>query len=257
MKHCRVFKSKKTNEYDLCCFYQVGLTGDLPSFPSPHELATRELLSNFLLKARVLGHPNLVVAFMWDSATAICLLQELHIKDSLRRLLMEPKGGCWWEGYQEAVLLPTLYVFGQQQHLIHEPHNVWTLPCKLRVWAMHLKVCVGLPKEAKDHTSTSPVKERTSKDHSPNSQLPPPQSSQGSSQASLHRSQYSKKKPALTPKKAGSTTKSSKSCKEKSCKKASKKSSQDKHHNKEMLTKEKHRDKDQVDKGKSDKSSKK
>ena len=41
MKHCGVFKSKKTNEYDLCHFYQVRLTGDLPNFPSPHKPATR------------------------------------------------------------------------------------------------------------------------------------------------------------------------------------------------------------------------
>ena len=87
MKHCGVFKSKKTNKYDLCHFYLRG-----PSKLSlSHKPATCELLSKFLLKARVLGHPNLVVAFTWDSATAICLLQELHIKDSLRCLPMEPK----------------------------------------------------------------------------------------------------------------------------------------------------------------------
>ena len=71
MKHRGVFKPKKTNKYDLCHFYKVGLSGDLLSFPSPHEPATSELLSKFLLKARVLGHLNLVVAFTWDSATAI------------------------------------------------------------------------------------------------------------------------------------------------------------------------------------------
>ena len=81
MKHCGVFKSKKTNEYDLCHFYQVGLSGDLPSFPSPHKPATHELLSKFLLKARLLGCPNLVVALVRVSAMAVCLLQELHIKD--------------------------------------------------------------------------------------------------------------------------------------------------------------------------------
>ena len=83
MKHCGVFDAKKTNEYDLCCFYQVGLSGDLPDFPSPHKPATHEWVSKFLLKARSLGWPNLIVAHPWDSGTAVCLLQELHVKDSL------------------------------------------------------------------------------------------------------------------------------------------------------------------------------
>ena len=83
MKQHKVFKAKKTNKYDLFHFYQVGLSGDLWNLPSPHEPATHELLSKFLLKGRVLGHPNLVVAFTWDSAMAVCLLQELH---SLRHL---------------------------------------------------------------------------------------------------------------------------------------------------------------------------
>ena len=95
MKHCGVFKSKKTNKYDLCHFYQVGLLGALPNFPYLHKPATHELLGKCLLKARELGHPNLVVVFVWDSAMAVCLLQEQHIKDSLRHLLMEPQGGCW------------------------------------------------------------------------------------------------------------------------------------------------------------------
>ena len=42
MKHCGVFNAKKTNKYDLCYIYQVGLSGDLPDFPSSHEPATRE-----------------------------------------------------------------------------------------------------------------------------------------------------------------------------------------------------------------------
>ena len=91
MKHHGVFKAKKSNEYGLCCFYCVELSGDLPTFPSPHEPATRKMLEDFLLKAQALGHPNLVVAFVHDSAMAVCLLQELHSKDSLRHLPMELK----------------------------------------------------------------------------------------------------------------------------------------------------------------------
>ena len=91
MKHCGVFGAKKTNKYDLCCFYQVGLSRDLPDFPSPLKPATHEQVSKFLLKARALGQPNLIMAHWQDSVTAICLLQEVHIKDSLQHLLMEPK----------------------------------------------------------------------------------------------------------------------------------------------------------------------
>ena len=36
MKHCGVFKAKKSKEYDLCHFYHIELSGDLPTFPSLH-----------------------------------------------------------------------------------------------------------------------------------------------------------------------------------------------------------------------------
>ena len=64
MKHHGVFDSKKTSEYDLCHFYQVGLFGDLPDFPLSHKPATHEWVSKFLLKARALGQPNLIVAHL-------------------------------------------------------------------------------------------------------------------------------------------------------------------------------------------------
>ena len=51
MKHCGDFKAKKSNDYNLCHFYHIELSGDLPTFPSPHEPATREMLEDFLLKA--------------------------------------------------------------------------------------------------------------------------------------------------------------------------------------------------------------
>ena len=91
MKYCGVFKAKKSNKYNLCHFYCIELSRDLPTFPSPSEPATCEMLEDFLLKAQALGHPNLIVAFVQDLATAVCLLQELHSKDSLRHLPMEPK----------------------------------------------------------------------------------------------------------------------------------------------------------------------
>ena len=132
MKHHGVFKAEKYNEYDLCHFYHIELSGDLPTFPSPPEPATREMLEDFLLKAQALGHPNLVVAFVGDSAMAVCLLQELHSKDSGHG----DKARCGREGYKEAVILPTLSVQWQQQPVVHEPHHVQTLQCQLPLWAV-------------------------------------------------------------------------------------------------------------------------
>ena len=86
-----VFEPKKTSEYDLCHFYHVGLSGDLPEFPSPHEPTTCEQTSSLLLKTRELGWLNLIMAHSQDAVTAVCLLQELHIKDSLCCLPMETK----------------------------------------------------------------------------------------------------------------------------------------------------------------------
>ena len=50
MKHHGVFKAKKSNEYDLCHFYCIEFSRNLPTFPSPNEPATHEMLEDFLLK---------------------------------------------------------------------------------------------------------------------------------------------------------------------------------------------------------------
>ena len=197
MKHHGVFKSKKTNEYDLCHFYQVGLSGDLLNFPSPCKPATHKLLSKFLLKARVLGHPNPVVAFMWDSVMAVCLLQELHIKDSFRHLPMEPKVDTGGKAIKKLSFCPFCMYLGSNDisymnHIMcghyHANYGCGQYLNKVLSTGQqlkgHLKVCVGLPKETEDHTPTSPEKECMSKDPSPNLRLPPPQSSQESSQVS-------------------------------------------------------------------------
>ena len=71
-----VFKPKKTSKYDLCCFYQVGLSGHLPEFPSPCSPAICEQVSSLLLKARALGWPNLIVVHSQDPIIAVCLSTE-------------------------------------------------------------------------------------------------------------------------------------------------------------------------------------
>ena len=69
----------------------MELSGNLPPFPSPHEPATHMMLEDLLRAAQALGHPNLLMAFTRDSATAVCLLQKLHNKGSLKHLPLEPK----------------------------------------------------------------------------------------------------------------------------------------------------------------------
>ena len=159
MKHRRVFKAKKSNEYDLCCFYRVELSGDLPTFPSLCKPATHEMLEDFLLKARALGHPNLVVAFVQDSAMAVCLLQELHRKDSLRCLPMRPKPDAGGKAIKElSFCLLCLYNgsndLSYMNHILcrHYNANYGCRQCLKEVFIMgqqlenHLKICTGFPK---------------------------------------------------------------------------------------------------------------
>ena len=91
MKQHGIFKAKKSNEYDLCHFYHVELSGGLPPFPSPCKPATCEMLEELFRATWALRHPNLLMAFTRDSAMAVCLLQELHHKDSLKCLSLETK----------------------------------------------------------------------------------------------------------------------------------------------------------------------
>ena len=137
----------------------------------------------------------------------------------------------------------------------------------------YMKVCKDLSREAAseasvgdvDRTPTMPEKKCVSNNPSPVSQPPPPQSSQGSSQVSLHWSQHVKKKPTLTPKKFDSSHREEEHSslhKHRSEDKSDEKSSMDKQspkksHNKS--SKEKHHEKENpgTGKDKSGKSSKK
>ena len=74
MKHCKVLMPRKPTNMTFAASTKLDSPGTSQIFPHP-EPAPSEWVSKFLLKARSLGWPNLIVA--------ICLLQELHIKDSL------------------------------------------------------------------------------------------------------------------------------------------------------------------------------
>ena len=215
MKHHRVLKAKKSNKYDHCHFYHIELSRDLPTFPSPSEPATCEMLEDFLLKARALGHPNLIVAFAWDSSTAVCLLQEIHSKDSLRHLPMEPKPDVGGKATKKLSFCP-FYLYNGSNNLSYINHimcrhyhaNYGCGQCRKEVFTMgqqlknHLKICTGFPK-----ANTPSLSEKE----------PMPQGSQETSQASPHHSQHPKKKKSDSAKKSSGESSLSKVHKKSKC----------------------------------------
>ena len=192
MKQHGVFKAKKTNEYDLCRFYHMELSGNLPSFLSPCEPATRGMLEELLRAAQALGHPNLLMAFARDSATTACLLQELHNKGSLKCLPLQPKSDA--DGKMVKKLSFCLFcLYNGSNDILYMNHimgghystaygcgkclkEVFLSGQQLKA---HLRVCMGFPK---GDTPFSSYKE------------PAPQGAQESSQDSPHCSQCMKKK---------------------------------------------------------------
>ena len=64
--------------YDLCWFYNLGMTGDPPEFPAPREPATHGGIRDLLKLARAIGWPYRILVHSADSVTAISMLRELH-----------------------------------------------------------------------------------------------------------------------------------------------------------------------------------
>ena len=204
----------------------MGLSGDLPEFPSPNTPATHEQVNSFLLKARALGWPNLIMVHSQDTVTAVCLLQEIHVKDSLHHLPMENKVEAGGKPIQKLSFCPFCQYSGSNNpsymnHIIcrHYNANYGCGKCLDEVYitgqllCKHMKTCEDLPKEAADKATTEDTdgatsgkkkKKGKSKDLPPDSQ-PPSQSSQ----ASPHHSQHTKEKANTMPKKSGSSSKSS------------------------------------------------
>ena len=144
-----------------------------------------------------MGQQNLIMAH--PRVTAICLLQELHIKDSLQWLPMEPKADTAGKAVKKlSFCLFCRYSSSNDpsymNHIICGHYNM-SYGCRKclkevfitrQLLKTHMKVCKGLPKEALNEatvgnaecTHTKPEKKKcTTKDPSPNSWLPPPQSS--------------------------------------------------------------------------------
>ena len=75
---CQIFDSIRSDIYDLCQFYILGITGDQPEFPAPREPTTHGQIRDLLKLAHAIGRPYLILAHSADSVRAVCLLRELH-----------------------------------------------------------------------------------------------------------------------------------------------------------------------------------
>ena len=93
MKSWGVFKASNTNAYDLCCFYSISPLGEFPAFPPPCNPATSNMIKDPLGAVQAAKHANLLMVFAGESATAVCVLQALHEKDSMKHLALEVKLG--------------------------------------------------------------------------------------------------------------------------------------------------------------------
>ena len=78
MGECWVFDSIRSDIYDLCHFYTLGMTGDLSEFPAPQELAIHGQVRDLLKLARSISRPYPILVHSTDLITAVSMLRELH-----------------------------------------------------------------------------------------------------------------------------------------------------------------------------------
>ena len=89
MGECRVLDGIRSDLYDLCCFYALGMTGDPPEFPTPWESVTCCQVRDLLKSAQSIGQPYLILAYSTNLVTAISMLWELHMAVCLRHLQVD------------------------------------------------------------------------------------------------------------------------------------------------------------------------
>ena len=74
----QVFDGVRSDIYDLCQFYILGMTGDPPKFPAPREPTTHGQIRDLLKLAHAISRPCLILVHSVDSVMAVLLLRELH-----------------------------------------------------------------------------------------------------------------------------------------------------------------------------------
>ena len=89
MAKCKVFDCIKSDLYDLCHFYALGMTGDPPDFPLPWEPVTHNQVKDLLKSARLIGFPYMILVHSTDSVTTVSMLWELHTATCLRHLQVD------------------------------------------------------------------------------------------------------------------------------------------------------------------------
>ena len=86
MGECLDFNGIRSDIYDLCQFYILGMTGDPPKIPAPREPMTCRQIRDLLKSAHAIGQPYLILVHSADSVTAVSLLRELHTTACLQQL---------------------------------------------------------------------------------------------------------------------------------------------------------------------------
>ena len=89
MGECQVFDGIQSDIYDLCRFYALGMTGDLPEFPVSQEPATHGQVRDLLKSVRSIGQPYLILAHSANLVTAVSMLRELHMATCLQHLQVD------------------------------------------------------------------------------------------------------------------------------------------------------------------------
>ena len=74
MAKCKVFDCIRSDLYNLCCFYTLGMTGDPPDFAPPWEPVTCNQVKDLLKSARSIGHLYMILAHSNNSMTVMSML---------------------------------------------------------------------------------------------------------------------------------------------------------------------------------------
>ena len=92
MGECQVFDGIRSDIYNLCRFYILGMTGDPPEFPAPREPATHGQIRDLLKLAHAIGRPYMILVHSTDSMMAVSMLRELHTATCLQCLQVDLRG---------------------------------------------------------------------------------------------------------------------------------------------------------------------
>ena len=89
MCDCQVFDGIRSDIYDLCQFYLLGMTGNPPEFPAPQEPTTCGQVRDLLKSALAIGWAYLILTHSVDSVMTVSLLRELHTAACLQCLQVD------------------------------------------------------------------------------------------------------------------------------------------------------------------------